>query len=49
MKVNKKEVIIDAAPLIRNNRALVPIRAISESLGGTVNWDSIKQTVTIRR
>jgi hypothetical protein len=49
MKVNKKEVIIDAAPLIRNNRALVPIRAISETLGGTVNWDSIKQTVTIRR
>jgi outer membrane protein assembly factor BamB len=49
MKVNNKEVIIDVPPLLQNNRTLVPIRAISESLGGSVRWDSNKQTVTIRR
>jgi hypothetical protein len=49
MKVNNKEVTIDAPPFIQNSRTLVPIRVIMESLGGTVNWDSSKQTVTIRR
>lgn len=49
MKVNNKDVIIDVPPLLQNNRTLVPIRAISESLGGAVRWDSNKQTVTIRR
>jgi hypothetical protein len=49
MKVNNKEVTIDSPPLIIKGRTLVPIRVISESLGGTVSWDSSKQTVTIRR
>lgn len=49
MKVNNKEVIIDVPPLIQNNRTLVPVRVISESLGGIVVWDSAKQTIVIRR
>jgi hypothetical protein len=34
-------------PVIKNARALVPIRAIIESLGGTVSWDSSEKRVTI--
>lgn len=29
----------DAAPVIRNDRTLVPIRFVTESLGGTVAWN----------
>jgi hypothetical protein len=49
MKVNNRDVLIDAAPIIKNSRTLVPIRVISETLGGTVTWDGVRQTVTIRR
>ena len=38
---------IDTAPIIYNNRTLVPVRVISESLGCTVNWDGKTQTVII--
>lgn len=38
---------IDAAPIIVNDRTLVPLRAISESVGGQVEWDGTSRTVTI--
>jgi hypothetical protein len=34
-------------PIIKNDRTLVPIRAIVEALGGTVNWDGTERKVTI--
>ena len=37
----------DAAPVIRNDRTLVPIRFITESLGGKVAWNGITKTVTL--
>lgn len=37
----------DAAPLIKNNRTLVPLRAISEALDCDVNWDEKTRTVTV--
>ena len=37
----------DAAPVIRNDRTLVPIRFITESLGGKVEWNGITKTVTL--
>lgn len=38
----------DAQPFIdANNRTLVPVRFISEALGGQVNWDGDLQQVTI--
>lgn len=48
MKVNGKEVEMDVAPMIANERTMLPIRPIAESLGGQVEWfDSIKAaTVT---
>jgi len=38
---------LDSPPIIKNNRTLLPIRAIIESLGGTVSWDATEKKVTI--
>jgi len=38
---------LDVPPLIVNGRTLVPLRAIAESLGAVVDWDSNAGTVTI--
>ncbi len=35
------------APVIVSDRTLMPIRAIIESVGGTVDWDEAAQTVTL--
>ncbi len=47
MTVNGKTVILDAPPMIIDGRTLVPVRAISESLGCEVDWDDITRTVVI--
>jgi hypothetical protein len=50
MKVNGTEKAIDeqgTKPIIKNNRTLVPIRAIIESLGGTIAWDATAKKVTL--
>ncbi len=49
-EVNGKKAAIDAegtAPIIRGGRTLVPIRAIVEAMGGTVEWDGSKNSVTM--
>jgi len=38
---------LDQAPTIRNNRTLVPVRFIAESLGKEVGWDNSERTVII--
>ena len=38
---------LDSPPIIKNNRTLLPIRAIIESLGGTVSWDATEKKVTV--
>jgi hypothetical protein len=52
MTVNGATTIIDpaggAVPIIKNGRTLLPIRAIVESIGGTVNWDANAQEMTIQ-
>lgn len=45
--VDKKIETIDTEPIIINNRTMVPVRFISESLGATVYWDEIKKEVVI--
>jgi hypothetical protein len=45
--VNGKNVSSDVPPQITNGRVLVPLRALSEALGATANWDSDSQTVTV--
>ncbi|MCD8214315.1 MAG: hypothetical protein LUC97_01510 [Clostridiales bacterium] len=37
----------DTAPVIENERTLVPIRAIIEAMGGSVSWDSETQTAEL--
>ncbi|MGB9749970.1 MAG: stalk domain-containing protein [Caldisericia bacterium] len=45
--VNGKEIKLDAASFIKNGRTYVPLRFISESLGGTVIWDGNEKKVMI--
>jgi len=47
MSVNGLTTELDVAPRILINRTLVPARAISESLGATVEWDEERQTVVV--
>ncbi len=37
----------DTPPVIENGRTLVPLRAIAESVGATVDWDDATQKVTL--
>ncbi|MBA4365429.1 MAG: copper amine oxidase [Coprothermobacter sp.] len=32
------QTVLDAAPVIQNSRTLIPIRAIVEAFGGTIEW-----------
>lgn len=45
--VNGVSNTLDSPPVIKNNRTLLPIRAIIESLGGTVSWDATERKVTV--
>ncbi len=47
MEINGKKIEFDVAPMIKNNRTLVPIRAIIESMGGKIYWDPTERKVTI--
>lgn len=50
MTVNGIEKPIDtegAAPIIVNDRTLLPVRAVVEEMGGTVVWNGDTQTVTL--
>ena len=44
--LNGKEVEFDVHPQIINDRTMVPMRAIFEQLGATVEWDGETKTVT---
>ncbi len=37
---NKNEIQLAAAPVIINGKAMLPVRAIVENIGGSINWDS---------
>jgi len=45
--VNGETRTLDSPPIIKNNRTLLPIRAVVEALGGTVSWDAAERKVTI--
>ncbi|QIB69020.1 copper amine oxidase N-terminal domain-containing protein [Aminipila butyrica] len=47
MKVNGKEVAMDVAPQIINDRTMMPIRYITENIGGQVEWFDTIQAVAI--
>ena len=45
--VNNKAVKLDAPPIIKNDRTLVPVRFISENLGYNVDWKDETRSVYI--
>ncbi len=46
--VDRKELIpLDVAPVIMGSRAMVPVRALSENLGLSVQWDNDNRTIII--
>lgn len=50
MTVNGTEKPIDGdgtVPVIVNDRTLLPVRAVAEEMGGTVQWDGSTKTVTL--
>ena len=47
VNVDNEAVIYDAAPAIRNDRTLVPIRIVTETLGGKVDWNGVTKEVTL--
>ena len=47
--VDGNRIYSDADPVIISERTLVPIRAVAEAMGCTVNWDSYTRTVRIQR
>lgn len=46
VSVNDMYLYFDQEPVAQNGRTLVPLRAIFEALGATVNWDGNTQTIT---
>ncbi len=47
VNVDNEAVIYDTAPVIRNDRTLVPIRIVTETLGGIVDWNGVTKEVTL--
>ncbi len=54
MQINNKNIVAnnqtitnDAAPVIVGDRTLVPVRIVTELLGGTAHWDEATRTVTL--
>ncbi|MBR5539092.1 MAG: copper amine oxidase N-terminal domain-containing protein [Clostridia bacterium] len=46
--VNGEAKTLDAAPIIRNSRTMLPVRFVAENLGATVSWDDATKTVTVK-
>lgn len=47
--VNGEEVKFDVPPVIKNNRTLIPVRAVLNALGADVQWDRETNTVSITK
>jgi len=43
--VDGKQVVLTAAPQVKNETVLVPIRFVSEQMGISVSWDNLDKTV----
>ena len=46
--VNGESKTLDAAPIIRNSRTMLPVRFVAENLGATVGWDDATKTVSVK-
>lgn len=46
--INGADKTLLAAPFVKDNRTMVPLRFLSENLGYSVNYDAATQTITIK-
>ena len=44
--IDGEQLVTEVAPVVENGRTLVPMRAIFEALGATVDWDNDSRTAT---
>jgi hypothetical protein len=49
MSINGMAVALDTAPVIKESRTMLPIRAIAEAIDASVAWDPVGRKVTITR
>ncbi|MCS7459963.1 stalk domain-containing protein [Paenibacillus doosanensis] len=47
--VNNKNMTLEQAPVIVSGNTLIPIRFVTDALGGTVRWDDKERKVTVIR
>lgn len=47
--IDGRNIAASAAPMIRNDRTLVPLRVVSEELGADVTWNGVDGTVNITK
>ncbi|SDJ09418.1 stalk domain-containing protein [Paenibacillus naphthalenovorans] len=47
--VNGKKMMLEQAPVIEKGNTLIPIRFVTDALGGTVRWDDTERKVTVIR
>jgi|GEM_PF-534307 len=45
--INGVPAALDAAPIIRNSRTMLPVRFVAEAFGATVGWDGATSTVSV--
>ncbi len=46
--INDEEKVLDAAPIIRESRTMLPVRFVAEAFGATVGWDGATSTATVK-
>ncbi|MFD0680752.1 MULTISPECIES: stalk domain-containing protein [unclassified Paenibacillus] len=49
VSVNGKNMTLEQAPVIEKGNTLIPIRFVTDALGGTVRWDDKERKVTVIR
>lgn len=48
VEVNKAQIEFDTPPVIKNERTLIPVRAVAEEMGLEVDWDDSIKTAYVR-
>lgn len=46
--VNGEKKTMDVAPIIRNERTMLPVRYVAEALGAEITWDGATSTATLQ-
>lgn len=47
-EVNGEKKTMDTAPIIMNERTMLPLRFVAESLGFQVEWEALKEAIIVR-